>query len=120
VLERDQTNIQKSMSSTPQESDDDGSDEHTEDDVDSDGSMEHLTEDINTLSVNAPTGFMGRGSEVAWLRILHAELDIERDEKSKNEMNDIFNFSGSVEGVGSKNRNIRSCLICSEVPSDGI
>jgi hypothetical protein len=41
------------------------------------GSVDHLTEDINTLTINNPSGYMGRGSDFSWLKLLHDKLDID-------------------------------------------
>jgi hypothetical protein len=63
--------------------DDDGNEIYYSGDEGSDGSFETLSEDINTLSINNPNGFMGRGSEVSWLKLLRHELNI--DDKTENE-----------------------------------
>jgi hypothetical protein len=65
------------------DTDDDGNERYNSEDEGSDGSGEILSEDINTLSINNPNGFMGRGSEVSWLKILRRELNI--DDEIENE-----------------------------------
>lgn len=62
---------------------DDGSDLSMSDDEGSIGSNDTLADDINTLSVNKPTGYMGRGSEVSWLRSLRQALEL--DEAAEDE-----------------------------------
>ena len=47
------------------------------DDEGSAASIDALSDDINTLSVNKPTGYMGRGSEVSWLRALRQALELD-------------------------------------------
>ncbi|RPB02869.1 hypothetical protein L873DRAFT_1671617 [Choiromyces venosus 120613-1] len=44
------------------------------DDWDSDDNPDHLAEDINTLSINKPTGYMGKSSEVLWINLLKEEI----------------------------------------------
>lgn len=74
------------------------------------GSIDHLTEDINTLSINQPIGFMGRGSEVAWLKLLMAQLNI------ADEQDNLARFSGSTGGVACAPRNMSELVLTISVP----
>lgn len=75
-------------------------------DDDSIGSFGHLTEDINTLSINKPAGFMGRGSETAWLKLLQTKLNMAENPGDKN----YSFFAGSTEGTGTAPRDISEFL----------
>lgn len=88
-----------SHSSDPTGSEDDV-ESHEEGDAQTDTAIDDLATDINTLSINQPMGFMGRGSEVSWLRMLHAELNMNESEASRAQGAEMRNPSSSLAGMG--------------------
>ncbi|KAA8913668.1 hypothetical protein FN846DRAFT_82332 [Sphaerosporella brunnea] len=68
---------------------------HRSGDETSDNPPETLSEDINTLSINNPNGFMGRGSEVSWLKLLRHELNID-DNKENEHLREIRRMKGDA------------------------
>jgi hypothetical protein len=44
-------------------------------DVGSTSSLDKLSEDVNVLSINHPSGFMGKGTDISWLRGVQGQLD---------------------------------------------
>ncbi|KAI5777914.1 fungal-specific transcription factor domain-containing protein, partial [Geopyxis carbonaria] len=64
------------------------------------GPLERLMEDINTVTVNQPMGYMGRGSEVSWLRLLRAELDFDEE---MFDPNDFHHLNSGIGGIAVTN-----------------
>lgn len=84
-------------------------------DTGSTGSLDHITEDVNTISVNKPSGYLGKTNEATWMNRVSEELEKADNETRAEDFGlspsqKVTNATSRAAGMNSSRRIVQGML----------